>query len=334
MLYKVSIIIPVYNNGKHIEECLNSIINQTIFKNIQVIIVNDGSTDSSEQILDKFRKYNNIQIIQKSNEGPGIARNIGIHAATGNYLMFIDGDDFLFSDDVIETLYETAISKNVDICGGNYVSLRKNLLSSVFNKQREKLFMNYEGYISTDIFQFPYGHQRFLFNRNYLLDNSIKYSVFLRGQDVTFLADALSYTSELYYLNKRIYVHRIGHKESKLSAKKAFDFFNSLSYVFKISERKNWEYMAENINIEMRIIGMKSIYTFSEIQGWELIDKANDEINKWNINHTKKLKPLLTQEQFSSKKKSFWNELLSIYIIYFLNKMDMIFPFVRRPLHL
>jgi glycosyltransferase involved in cell wall biosynthesis len=106
-LLKVSIIIPVYNASKHLSLCLDSIVSQT-YKNLEIVAVDDKSTDKSINLLNKYKRmYKNLTIIAlKHNKGVGHARNIGIEAAKGDYLFFIDSDDFIERD---------AISKMVDI---------------------------------------------------------------------------------------------------------------------------------------------------------------------------------------------------------------------------
>lgn len=107
---KVSIIVPVYNMEMYVEECVQSIINQT-YKNIEIIIVDDGSVDNSGQICDDIQKNDaRISVVHKANEGLSSARNAGMEQATGDYLMFVDSDDYLMKD-AIEKLV-LAIEKN------------------------------------------------------------------------------------------------------------------------------------------------------------------------------------------------------------------------------
>ena len=103
---KISIIIPVYNVEKYLEQCLKSVINQT-FKDIEIICINDGSTDNSLEILEAFQKQDErIKIINKQNEGQGIARNEGLKVAKGEYISFIDPDDW-----VAQGMYEFLYNK-------------------------------------------------------------------------------------------------------------------------------------------------------------------------------------------------------------------------------
>ena len=95
---EVSIIIPVYNNEQYIEKCIQSVLNQT-FENFEVIVINDGSTDKSGEILEKLnREDSRIILIEQKNQGVAVARNRGMNKATGKYITFVDGDDYLKND--------------------------------------------------------------------------------------------------------------------------------------------------------------------------------------------------------------------------------------------
>jgi len=113
---KVSIIIPVYNNGKYIEKCLDSIVNQTKNTDLEIIIINDGSTDNSENIIKQYiEKCNssNIKYYSKENEGVAKTRNFGIENATSDYIMFVDADDYIELK-TIEIL-EKYIKQDIDL---------------------------------------------------------------------------------------------------------------------------------------------------------------------------------------------------------------------------
>lgn len=105
-MLKVSIIVPVYNVEQYLRECLDSLVNQT-YKNIEIICIDDGSTDSSGQILDEYDKqYDSIRVIHKSNRGLSSARNYGIRAAKGDLIAFVDSDDYIELD-TIESAVKT-----------------------------------------------------------------------------------------------------------------------------------------------------------------------------------------------------------------------------------
>lgn len=119
---EVSIIIPVYNNEKYIEKCIHSVLNQT-FGELEIIAVNDGSTDESGKILKNLEREDvRIILLEQNNQGVAAARNLGVRKATGKYITFVDGDDYL-KNDYIEKMYDLAEKESLDmvISGLTYV---------------------------------------------------------------------------------------------------------------------------------------------------------------------------------------------------------------------
>lgn len=121
----VSIIVPVYNLEKYIGRCIASVINQTYLK-IEIIIIDDGSTDKTGEICEKYaRERDNIKLIHKKNEGVSKARNIGIEFAKGEYITFLDGDDYL-ENDAIENMLKITKKENSDITICNVRDINEN----------------------------------------------------------------------------------------------------------------------------------------------------------------------------------------------------------------
>jgi len=111
---KVSVIVPVYNVENYLAKCLDSLVNQTL-KDIEIIVVNDGSPDNSQDIIDKYaKKYKNIKAYKKENGGLSDARNYGIKKATGDYIAFVDSDDYVDTT-MYEKMYKKATKNNYDI---------------------------------------------------------------------------------------------------------------------------------------------------------------------------------------------------------------------------
>jgi len=122
---KISIIIPVYNVSKYLKRCLDSVINQT-YKNIEIIIVNDGSTDDSLKICESYQKKDKrIIIINQKNQGLSAARNKGLNIANGKYICFIDSDDYVFYDYVLY-LYRLIKKDNYDFSSCNSIKIINN----------------------------------------------------------------------------------------------------------------------------------------------------------------------------------------------------------------
>lgn len=173
-MIKVSIIIPVYNSEKYISRCLDSIINQS-YKNIEVLVINDGSSDNSLKILKEYeKKYNNIKVIDKENEGVAITRNKGIKLATGDYIMFIDNDDFIDSD-YLES-YINSVSNDVDIVMGGYKRVNEKNKILFYERLKDTNWSKY-------IIMAPWAK---LYKKEFLIKNNIEFLSYKIGEDVYF----------------------------------------------------------------------------------------------------------------------------------------------------
>ena len=118
-MIKVSVIVPIYNSEKYLKKCIDSILNQSL-KEIEVILVNDGSTDGGMRIMEEYSKNDpRVVILNLKNGGPGKARNEGIKIAKGEYLSFVDSDDYIEME-FLERLYETAVHNKVQMIMTNY----------------------------------------------------------------------------------------------------------------------------------------------------------------------------------------------------------------------
>src|SRR5699024_6882924 len=121
----VSIIIPIYNKGEYLEDCISSVVDQS-YKDIEIILVNDGSTDNSEIIIDKWVKKDNMIVsITQKNNGVSSARNNGLAKATGSYVFFLDADDKLYKD-AIKVMCKEVVKYSPDIIMGNFIHVKKN----------------------------------------------------------------------------------------------------------------------------------------------------------------------------------------------------------------
>lgn len=134
----VSAIIPVYNCEKYIEKCLRSVVVQS-YRNIEILVVNDGSTDSSQEIIDKISSFDTrVKALYQENRGVAAARNYALSFANGDYYIFIDGDDFIGSD-YIKDLVECAVKNQSElvICGYTltYTNKTKTVSPGLYKKK-------------------------------------------------------------------------------------------------------------------------------------------------------------------------------------------------------
>ncbi len=188
---KVSIIIPVYNSEKYIGKCLDSILAQT-YHNYEIIIVNDGSKDKSQEIIDRYKlKYpDKIISIEQENKGVSVTRNESIYRATGKYLMFIDNDDFI-DENYVETYISIAEQGNYDAVIGGY--RRPNETGKIIRTLRLK-----ESEWAKFMIMTPWAK---IFNKQYLIDNNILFLKNNIGEDIFFNLKAMLLSKKVKVIN-------------------------------------------------------------------------------------------------------------------------------------
>ncbi len=134
----ISVIVPVYNVEKYLKRCIESIVNQT-YKNIEIILIDDGSTDLSGKICDDYAKNNKkINVIHSENYGVSVARNKGLEIFNGTYVIFVDADDILL-DDAVETLYTSIIQTKTDMCIGGIIIKKDGISTKHSKKKKDKI---------------------------------------------------------------------------------------------------------------------------------------------------------------------------------------------------
>ena len=213
MNIKVSVIIPVYNVEPYLKECLDSVINQTL-KEIEIICVDDFSPDNSHKILEEYaKKDNRIKIIKhKENQGLGPARNTGIKNSNGEYISFIDSDDYI-KNDFIENLYNTAKKYDSDITS----TLNIILFGENIEKNKKKIFRHTEGKSSVSIEDDKWYTDECMsvtvWNRIYKKDFLIKNDLFFMNiksgaEDEELYQRILLVNKKTSYNHKAIYYYR------------------------------------------------------------------------------------------------------------------------------
>lgn len=220
---KVSVIVAVYNASKHLRECLDSIAAQTL-KEIEIICVNDGSTDHSLEILREFEeKDSRFIVIDKENGGAGSARNRGLEAARGEYLSFLDSDDF-FEPDMLENAYEKAKAAKADIIvfGSDQYRDDLNEFKSVNWVIREKELPPYrpmnQRLFTDNVFKVFVGWAwDKLFRTDFIRDNGITFQEIRTSNDMRFVFLAIALAKTIEVDNSRPYAHQRRDDPSSLS---------------------------------------------------------------------------------------------------------------------
>lgn len=205
---KVSIIIPVYNMEQYLIKCLDSVINQTL-QDIEIICINDGSTDHSLEILKEYAsKDNRIIIIDKENGGLSSARNAGIKKSTGEYIGFVDSDDWI-SLDYFELLYNTATKHNADIACCSISKVIEGNPRKYFEIKNEKVYKETKDkYKAADIPQKCYVVNR-IYKREKVLMTEVLFELGILFEDMEWTHKILYYLGKMVTVPNCRYFYRI-----------------------------------------------------------------------------------------------------------------------------
>ncbi len=238
---KLSIIIPVYNVEKYVSNCLESILNQP-FKDLEVICVNDGSSDKSLSVLQEYKNRDErIIIIDKKNEGSGVARNSALAIARGEYIFFVDGDDWIEENSLDKMISEAdKLQTDILIFGGlSYYEEkgRKGGYSAnkLPKKYLNKIFSSED--IKKDVFKFPSTAWTKLYRREFLMKNNIKFQEIKVGQDQLPFFHSMITAEKIALLPQNLYCYRKNRKGAVTAVKKKKNF--SPIYVFYAVDRKS-----------------------------------------------------------------------------------------------
>lgn len=228
---KVSVIVPVYNVERYIAKCLNSLVNQTL-EDIEIIIVNDGSTDSSKYMIEQFKeKYNNIKYYEKENGGLSDARNYGLQFATGKYIAFLDSDDYV-DVNLYKKMYEKAKEEDSDMVECNFYW--------VYDKKTKKdIGQKYKG--KEQMFE---KARVVAWNKLYkkeILDNAkVEFPKGLRYEDVEFFYKLIPYIERVSFIKEPL-IYYVQRKKSIINTQneKTKDIFTVLENVISYYKENN-----------------------------------------------------------------------------------------------
>ena len=268
--YKVSIIIPVYNTEKYLRKCLDSVCNQTL-QDIEIICVNDCSPDGSLEILKEYASNDNrIKIINfTENKGVAVARNTAIEQAKGEYIGFVDSDDYVDLD-FYEKLYNASNNGEFDIVKGAL----KELFIEKGTITRDFLDINQKIQETNDKLFFCTYFSSAIFQRNLLCKNYIRFPEYLiNGEDGVFLLECVLYAKNIYVISETIYYY-CRHNDSANSQE-----LNNQRY---ISLLKSYEMIFNKLNNIDRNYGLDFIYSFYLSNCIKLIFRTKSLENKKN----------------------------------------------------
>ena len=242
--YKISVIIPIYNNDNLIHRTLMPIENQTLgLDNIEILMVNDCSTDNTQNVINEYaNNYPNFKAIhiKKGTGSPGTPRNIGLIEASSDYVIFLDHDDF-FENNALELLYDSIIESNCDFVYGTYASVDKGIPTKIiFPREMHGHFKGLNENERSIAFPPPSIWTK-LFKRDFLINNHILFPTIL-GEDAIFLSKVLIKTDNTCYLWDSIICYHVLSKKSytnSLTYKYLLEGFTSEDYMYNLYNKIN-----------------------------------------------------------------------------------------------
>ena len=236
----ISVIVPVYNAEKYLQKCLDSILEQT-YQNLEIIIINDGSTDNSGQICQEYEKKDaRIIYIEKENSGVSDTRNTGLDRMTGTYVTFVDSDDWL-EPNYVKFLYEKVIDHKADIVVGNYTSFNESNSVFYFHTSADYYEKVYDNksiipclYDSKELLKsaliVPWGK---IYKKEIIAN--LRFPINRIGEDALFNLKALLDSEKVVYVNKSAYIYRV--REGSLSNTWTDEWIRDAIYI--IEERSS-----------------------------------------------------------------------------------------------
>lgn len=227
----VSIIVPVYNTSTYLKECLDHLVNQTL-KDIEIIVINDGSTDQSDQLVRSYLKnYSNIFYYSRENHGISYTRNQGINMASGKYLMFVDSDDYI-ANDACEKLVQTAEKTNSEVVVCDFYEFNTSSKTKNQLPDFEMTSLSQTPSLLFDINSSPWNK---LYLRSFVIEHHIQFPVGLKYEDTVFVLQALYHAKKICKCKEPLVYYRVREgSETMVMNEKVFDIFPILDQINKI----------------------------------------------------------------------------------------------------
>ena len=205
---KISVVMPVFNGQEYLRKSMECALNQSL-RDLELICVDDGSRDGSVQIIREYaEKDARVILLAQENQGAAAARNLALEKARGEYIAFLDCDDFYPDEKTLETLYCKAKEHGAKICGGSFSWYYRRQLITEFPEDLQPYVFRQEGMISYRDYQFDYGYHRFIYQKDMLRENGIQFPPLRRFQDVPFMVRAMVAAGEFYAIPAVTYCYR------------------------------------------------------------------------------------------------------------------------------
>lgn len=236
---KVSLIVPIYNSQNYLEKCIKSLISQTL-KDIQIILINDGSTDGSEKIIKSFDDER-IVYISKNNEGIGKTRNLGIDKATGEFLAFVDSDDYL-NEHFCEYMYQKAVNDDCDLVVCDFFEDRNTLVGIKFKDFKDTNLRETPELIN----YINLGPCNKLYKKSLFVDKSNRFEENLKYEDAPFVVKMLLSANRIGKVNDYLTYYVIhSNSETTIRDKRMYDILEITDII--VNDLKKVDYPNDSL---------------------------------------------------------------------------------------
>ena len=290
-MVKISVIVPVYNCGDYIEESINSILNQT-FKDMEVICVDDGSSDDSLKILNKIRDYDSrLKVHSQENQGAGVARNNALKFASGDYVYFFDADDYLVEDG-LEKAYDNAIRNDSDIALFKYDQYKDDSFYRHLGLDIEKQFpqTDFNNFTFTcydyrkRAFRGPFAPWFKLYKKEFLDRHAFEFPPKLNHNDVPFHVKTFLKASRISFVDEYLYHYRLDNPNSisNTRLKRYNDIFSIIQIVEDFLKDEN---LFDEFKKEFEYFKINRIVDEMKGRPNEYFCLAKEELSKINLDN-------------------------------------------------
>ena len=234
----LSVVVPVYNVSKYLEECLDSVIQQS-FKDFEVLLINDGSTDGSLDLLEEVASRDSrVRVWSQFNCGAGSARNRGIELASGKHLIFIDPDDIFATDHVFSDLIDAMDKSGALICGGSLSLLKPSgKIKSEFSFDESFYHVSYEREVPLEQIWTDYGWIRFMYDSSLFVDGTVRFPQLNWYEDPVFFLRAVEKAGGCKVVPVDVYHYRIGYKETEWTVARVRDMLWGMGHNLAVADR-------------------------------------------------------------------------------------------------
>ncbi|MDR0546300.1 MAG: glycosyltransferase [Dysgonamonadaceae bacterium] len=225
----ISVIIPCFNGEKYIAQCIENVLDQT-YKQLEIIVINDGSTDKSTEIAEKYS--DKIKIVHQKNSGLAASRNVGIDTASGDYIHFLDVDDWL-NLQYYEEMMKAVSLTNAEIAVGGVINEIRQKRTQIYENQNIAMTID-DKLTLTNVGKYGYAW-RYLFKTNFLKENNLRFEEGRLIEDLAFSLQAVYFANKIVSVPNAVYTYK--YRENSIMSNRDKDF--------KRKRHEDWKHAKE-----------------------------------------------------------------------------------------